>query len=300
MRTRRRPLLSRAGDVVPVFAVAGVGIAVVFVVMNVLVTWAPIAVSSPSASASAGPSFAATPSFVPSATPTPFITPAPTASLPATRPTIIRSAVSASDPNGAWTVYLLYPTFLAGSTPWADSINADVGGEMDTRAVQWEQGPAANREPGAKRNTLYGSFTTEFLTPALASFTVTWTDETASATPGLNVETFTYDLGTGQRLAFGDVFPDFTSALAVISTSSRGLLEDEFGVNFDPSIAVDGTSPSAANFANWAVTPAGIRFTFAQYQVSARADELPTIVVPWSTLKPVLAETGPVGILAGF
>jgi hypothetical protein len=114
------------------------------------------------------------------------------------------------------------------------------------------------------------------------------------------VESITYDLGTGQRVAFGDVFPDTTSALAVISAKSRSLLQDQLGSGFDPTVAVDGTSPSPVNFSNWAVTKDGMRFTFAQYQVTTRADLQPTVIVPWDTLLPLLAQTGPVATVAGL
>ena len=300
MRTRRKSLLARAGDVLPVLGVAGIGVAVVFVVMNVLVTWAPIAEASPSPSPTAGPSFPVIPSFRPLATDTPFMTPAPTASLPSTKPVLIRSAVSSSDPNGAWTVYVEYPTFLAGTTPWAEAIDAEMNDEIEARAAQWEAGPAADRAQGAKTNTLYGSFTSELLTPALASFTLTWKSDTSTGSPGLGLETITYDLGTGRRLAFADVFPDSTSALATISAKARSLLQDQLGSGFDPAVAIDGTSPSPVNFSNWAVTKDGIRFTFAQYQVISRADLQPTVVVPWETLRPVMIQTGPVATVAGF
>jgi hypothetical protein len=300
MRSRKRSVFSRAGDVVPVFGVAGLGIAVAFVVMNILVTWAPIAVDSPSPSVSALPSFVPSPSVAPSDTPTPVLTPPPTASLPPTRPTLIRSAISAADPNGVWTVYLVYPTFLSGTTPWADAINAQMTDEMQGRAAQWEVGPAAGRRPGVRKNTLSGSFTTELLTPALASFTITWADDSSAQPPGLSVETVTYDLASGQRLAFGDLFPDATVALNVLSLSSRALLQDQLGAGYDPAVAVDGTAPSAANFGNWAVTPTGVKFTFAQYQVTRRPDLQPAVLVPWNTLRPVMTQTGPLAAVAGF
>ena len=300
MRTRRKSLLARAGDVVPVFGVAGIGFAVVFAVMNILVTWAPIVVASPSPSATAAPSVVATPSVAPLVTDPPFVSPAPTASLPATRPVLIRSAVAVQDPQSHWIVYLEYPTFQAGTTPWADAINAEMRDEIETRAAQWEVGPAADRAQGAKINTLYGSFTTELMSPALASFTLTWKDDTSTRPPGLGLETVTYDLGTGQRLTFGDVFPDSTSALGAISVKARSLLKDQLGSGFDPAIAVDGTSPTPGNYANWAVTRDGIRFTFTQFQVTARADLQPNVVVPWDTLRPVMVKTGPVAAVAGL
>ena len=299
MLTRRKSLLGRALDAVPIFAVAGVGIAGVFIAMNVLVTWAPVSVASPTPSPSTGPSFPATPPILPVVTDTPFLTPLPTASLPAVKPTIIKSAVSDSDPAGAWKVYLAYPTFKAGSTPWAEQMNADVGDEMQTRVTQWETGPAAVPRRG-KLNTLYGSFVTDLLTPDLASFTVTWTDDSNPGAVQLGVETITYDLGTGQRLAFDDLFPDATTALAVISPQTRSLLQDQLGAAYDATIAEVGTSPTTSNFSNWALTTVGVKFVFAQYQVTDSVDLEPAVVVPWGTLKPVMVQTGPMAILAGF
>lgn len=299
MLTRRKSLLARALDTVPLFAVAGIGVAAVFIAMNVLVTWAPISAASPSPSSSPGFTFPPTPSIRPVVTGTPFLTPAPSASVPATKPTIIKSAVSAADPQGVWKVYLAYPTFRAGTTPWADQMNADVGDEMQTRATQWESGPAANPRPG-KLNTLYGSFVTDLLTPELASFTVTWTDDSNLGAVQLGVETISYDLSSGQRLAFDDLFPDATSALATISPQTRSLLQVLLGAAYNPAIAEVGTSPTTSNFTNWGLTTAGVKFVFPQYQVTDRADLQPAVVVPWETLKPVMVQSGPLASLAGF
>jgi hypothetical protein len=224
MRARRKSTLARARDVAPVFVVIGIGVAAVFVAMNVLVTAAPVPIDqSPSPSVSALPSFPSTPSILPASV-TSIPTPAQTASLPAGRPTIVNSALSASASNRAWTVYLGYPAFVEGTTPWADDIDADILGELQTRAAQWEQGPAANRQAGAKVNTLSGTFTTELLTPALASFTMTWVDDSSPSGPGTSVETLNYDLSTGQRIAFDDLFIDSSNALAVISSAAVPLL----------------------------------------------------------------------------
>ena len=284
----------------PFFAVAGVGIAAVFMAMNVLVTWAPIVVVSPSPSTSAAASASASSSVLPLVTATPSGSPAPTASLPGTKPRILNSAIKATAPNGTWSVDLGYPTFRAGTTPWASSIDADISGEVQTKAAQWETGPAANRQAGVKVNTLIGSYTMDLLTPALASFTMTWADDSYSGPPVLGVETLTYDLSTGQRLAFGDVFPDSTSALAVISAEARSLLQDELGSGFVAGIADDGTNPTVLNFGNWAITKSGVKFTFGQYQVTSDPTAQPSVVVPWDALRPVMVQIGPVAKVAGF
>jgi hypothetical protein len=286
---------------VPVFAIAGIGIAGVFLAMNVLVTAAPVAVDlSPSPSTSASPSLPASPSALPFASATSVVTPAPTASLPDYPPTFVNSAVSATDPNGVWDVYLRYPAFVKGTTPWAESIDSSILTDVQTRAAQWEEGPASNRQAPGKVNTLYGSFTTELLTPALASFTLTWEDNSSPSGPVTGVETLNFDLGTGQRIAFEDLFTDPQAALAAVSAKALSLLQVELGASYEPTIAVEGTSPAPANYVNWALTQAGIKITFDPYQVSSSGTELPTVVVPWASLLPVMVPTGPVAALAGL
>jgi len=285
----------------PVVAVAGIGVAGVFLAMNVLVTAAPVAIDlSPSPSISPSPTIPASPSLLPFPSSTSVVTLAPTASLPDYRPTLVNSVVSAADPNGVWDVYLKYPALVTGTTPWADAIDASIRGQLQTRATQWEEGPAAYRQAAGKVNTLYGSFTTELLTPALASFTLTWEDNSSADGPVTGVETLNFDLGTGQLIAFDDLFTDPQAALAVVSTKALSLLQVELGPTYNPTIAVEGTSPAPANYDNWALTTDGIKITFDPYQVSPSGSTLPTVVVPWDSLLPVMAPTGPVASLAGL
>lgn len=286
----------------PVFGVLGLCVIGVFVAMNVLVSAAPIALNfnSPSPSDSPSTSLLGSPTILPFATDSSIPTPAPFASVPDTRPTIINSAISESDPNGVWTVYLGYPSFLAGTTPWADAIDADIGLEVQTRVTQWEQGPASNRQVSGKRNVLSGAFKTELLTPALASFTLTWEDDASASQPATGVETLNYDLSTGQRIAFDDLFSDADVALIAMSNAAESQLIDLLGDNYDQAVVAEGISPSRTNFIHWAITAAGIKITFAEHQVARTVSSLPAVVVPWASLRSAMVQTGPVAKLAGF
>jgi hypothetical protein len=304
MRQRRPSLFSRALDVLPVVGVLGLCVVVVFIAMNVLVTAAPIALNfnspSPSPSDSVSPSLLGSPTALPLATDTSIPTPAPAASVPDSRPTIINSAISESDPNGVWTVYMGYPSFLAGTTPWADAIDADIGIEIQTRVTQWEQGPASNRQVSGKMNVLSGVFKTELLTSTLASFTLTWEDDASASQPATGVETLNYDLSTGQRIAFDDLFSDPDVALIAMSKEAESQLIDQLGPNYDQAVVAEGISPSRTNFIHWAITAAGIKITFAEHQVAKSLSSLPSVVVPWANLRSAMVQTGPVAKLAGF
>lgn len=233
-------------------------------------------------------------------TPYPLGSVGPRVSLPAGFPTIVHSAVSASDPGGVWKVYLLYPAFVAGTTPYANAIDDDILIELETRAVQWEQGPAAIRQAPGKVNTLYGDFHTEALTAAIGSFTLTWVDDSSTREPASYVETVNYDLGTGQRIGFDDLFVDSRAALDILAGQALPALQDQLGADYDPTLTVLGTNPSPINYLNWAITDRGMKITFAAHQVAARGDLLPAVVVPWALLRPVMVVTGPVAAMAGL
>ncbi len=303
MRLRKKSFGERARETVPVFVIVVMGIAGVFVAMNVLVTAVPTAIDNGSPSPSTRPVLFASglPTGGPFVDPTEATsTPGPTASLPSVPPTIVNSAVSEKDPDGAWVVYLRYPAFVVGTTPWADSIDADILVELRTRAAQFEQGPASDRRADGKVNTLTGSFTTELLTPALASFTLTLVDETTPGHTTTTVETLNLDLGTGQRISFGDVFMDSQTALTVLFQQAPPLLLAKLGAAYDQAVATEGTGPIMANYTHWALTPAGFKVTFSQSQVAALDQGLPFVVFPWTDLKSIMVATGPVAQLAGF
>lgn len=299
MRHRRKSLAERAIEMVPVLAVISVGILGVFIAMNVLATAPPALIGgSPSSSPSQDP-FPASPSQMAYGS-QPVSSSFPIASLPAHGPTFVRTAILEADPRGIWAVNLLYPAFVVGTTPWAQQIDTDIRGEMRTMADQWEQGPAAIRQVAGKVNKLTGSFTRELLTPALASFTLTWTDDSYTSAPKINVETLNYDLATGQRINFDDLFIDPTVALDIISGDAPTLLKQELGAGYDPVLIVKGTTSLPSNYLHWAVTTAGLKITFSQSQVTQSAGDLPSIVVPWRDLRVAMVDTGPVAKLAGL
>jgi hypothetical protein len=268
MRTRKKSVFARAREAAPVLAVVGTGVAGVFVAMNLLAISAPVAVGrSYPPTASPAPSFPGSPSVLPLASSTAIVTTPRPAQLPGKKPVIVNSAVSATDPKGAWVVYLAYPAFLAGTTPWAETFNDDILTELQARAAQWESGPAAIPRTSGVVNKLTGTFQTELLTSALAAFTLTWVDDSSTDGPVTNVETVNYDLSTGQRIGFDELFTVPAVALKVISTEAVPMLQAELGAEYDPSIAVEGTSATADNYNHWALRSSGLKITFGENQV---------------------------------
>jgi hypothetical protein len=281
----------------PVVAVATLGFVAVFVAMTTL-GWG--AVEKPPASPSASPSAAASLATYTVPTPEPTDTPPPGVPLPSTRPGVLVGHRTAWGPNRLWRIDIRYPVFVAGTTPLADVINADIAAEVDTRVTIFESGPAAVLQTPGKLNLLTCYYSQDLLLPDLASFTMRWTDDTTVGEPVISVQTLDYTMDNGLRMDLGAIFADLPGALAIISVQSRDQLKLALGAAYDETVAGRGTAAVASSFRNWALTPSGLKITFAQYQVGGAAVGLPAVVIPWSMLKSVMLPYGPAAHLAGF
>jgi hypothetical protein len=282
------------------FIVVAAGIVAVFVAMNVLVVAAPVSVESSSGpGASSTPTFAEIPSASPVDLPSEIETPVPSVSLPTTRPTIIVSVIRAES-KGVWSYHLVYPAFLAGTTPWAAEIDADIYEDVNSRALQWAGGPAANPRASGKVNRLTGSYEEELLTPEIASFTLIWADDSRDEYPGLGCETLNFDLRTGHRISFDSVFNDTRAALTIMSGIAQASLQEQLGADYDAWLVADGTAPTADHYIHWALMKGGVKITFDQYQVTTREGPLLSVIVPWESLRGVIVQTSPVAKIAGL
>jgi len=291
-------VMRRLKALLPVAGIAVLAVVAVTIAMTVLggdptapVVPPSVAATVPGGSQSGAPSATASVAAY---------SPGHTEPLPSTPPVVRTVRRQERDPDGVWYVDFLYPQFQPDSTPLGYVVNQDIASEIDTRIVAFESGPAAVRQAPGKRNQLTGSYDINMLSPDLASFTLRWVDDTAVDHPATTVETLTYALDTGQRLDFGDLFADQPGAFALLSDQSRIKLRQLLGNAYDPTVVEAGTSPIGDNFTNWALTEAGLKITFAEFQVGDSTVGTPFVVISWSDLKLVMRPDGPASRLAGF
>jgi len=314
------PLAARLRIVAPVAAVVALALVAVFVAMTVLGSATPAPTASPSGPAVVDATGSPTPPPTPSPTPPPTPSPSDTAATGSQTPgptgpppTVTSGTGSAKDPHGIWTVSYRYPRLAAPAIPMIATVNEDIAADIEARLRAFESGNAAIRQQPGKVNTLTGSYTVELLRSDLASFRLTWVDDTSGAHPATMIETLNYDLNSGVRIAFDDVFADGAGARAILSQQSRALLHSVLGADYDPTVVTDGTSPDCPslsgptpscplpagdNFGTWALNSKGLTVVFQEYQVAAYADGSPSVVVPWSALAGVLKTDGPAAPLA--
>jgi hypothetical protein len=145
------------------------------------------------------------------------------------------------------------------------------------------------------------------------------TSETASPAPGLFVArltTYTYTGGahgsqlldvhsfnsvTGQELTLASLFRPGSPYLQRFAAEAPSLildkLQDQGVTQDDVAQWADGYSPKPENYNTWEPTAAGLKITFAQYQLGAYALGMPDIVIGWDKLRDLLATDSVVGAL---
>jgi hypothetical protein len=298
MFRRRRTIADRIRSVLPAAFAVAFGVALMTGGMNLIGTVPPLLFTGPTPSPTPSQiTFPPIPSYA-IVTDPPEVTALPSITLPTTKPVILTKRLVERDPAGVWDVAIEYPQFQSTSTPLATELNVGIEDLIRTQADQFEAGPAAVRQRAGKVNHLVAGFTAQLVTPALANLTLTWSDDTYPGNVALGVLVLNLDLATGQLLDFDSLFTDSDAALGVLSTQSIDSLYYQLGARWDETRAQLGLTPTHAHFANWGITAAGIRVVFDQFQV-INADELPSVVVPWSALRPYMRAGGPVGQLAG-
>ena len=117
-----------------------------------------------------------------------------------------------------------------------------------------------------------------------------------AAHPYHYAQTLTYDLESGTQISLDQIFMPGTDYLQAISDYCKTELAGR-DIAFDAFST--GADPTAENYRNWNLIPAGLMITFDEYQVAAYAAGAQTVVIPYSTLRDILAPEGPVSKISG-
>jgi len=137
------------------------------------------------------------------------------------------------------------------------------------------------------------------LSPDLASFTLRWVDDTEVDYPATSVETLTMR-STPANVSISATSSPTSRVPLRFYPSSRG----SSCVSCWHRLRSDGRrgrhEPDRHYFTNWALTEAGLKITFPEFQVGDATVGTPFVVISWSDLKLVMRPDGPVSRLAGF
>ena len=190
-----------------------------------------------------------------------------------------------------------YPVIGGVDATVAAAVNGVLYADAHTAVTQFTQGAIDSGSPsgGDPPSSASQTFSVSLSQPTLLSLGALYSEYlTGAVHGGAALATWTFDLTTGHRITLAELFRPGSGYLNVLSTESRKRLRALFN---DPSLddfINPGTTPSASNFQSWQLTPSGLRITFGQYQVAPYALGMPSIVIPWTSLRPVLNLRSPV------
>jgi hypothetical protein len=209
----------------------------------------------------------------------------------------IEAAVASGTIDATGATWIVRTPRLLGPLDAAvlETIDAALATGVEDDLAAFEAGSSAPIDEAMSSDEFSADFTVALLAADLASLRVlTYTYPSGAAHGGTALETWTFDLRTGRRLALADLFSPGADYLGAIATETRRSLLDRYAIDRSSRQWVkDGTRPKAANYSGWALTPDGLEITFGQYQVAPYAAGMPVVVIGWSRLAGLLDPAGP-------
>lgn len=196
------------------------------------------------------------------------------------------------------------------------SINAAIKKSIDDEVTEFVAGAKEIKKPpfpGAKSEfqieyavaQLTPSFRTgkEEMSPAILSLSLHSLPYYAGAAhPNGSVRSMNFDLRTGGQFALADLFTSGSDYFTPLVAYVRADLKKQFEPFSSKTIGLDdwimtGTEPTAENYAVFLLRKDGLAFVFNPYQVAPYVFGERTVVVPWATLRAILAPAWqPVGV----
>ena len=194
-----------------------------------------------------------------------------------------------------------YPQLAAASGGAIDAFNREVKAIVTREAEEFkaQAQPRDRRMAGMPGNTLDISYAVKHNAGDLVSVSIFSSVYYAGAAHGgRETIVYNYDLRSGQQLQLSDLFRPGANYLQLMSDYSMRSLRRQLGRDADTEMLKEGTAPKADNFKDCAITRRGIEINFEQYQVAAYAFGPQTVVIPYSQLRGILREDGPLAALA--
>ncbi|WKZ47236.1 MAG: RsiV family protein [Anaerolineales bacterium] len=107
--------------------------------------------------------------------------------------------------------------------------------------------------------------------------------------------TMNYDLEQGRKLSLDDLFVEDSGYLKTISSYCIAQLSKR-DIGFFGGFE-QGADPTSENYRNWNIANEGLLITFDEYQVAPYAAGPQTVTVPYSELKPLINQQGPLVVV---
>ncbi len=222
--------------------------------------------------------------------------PTPEPPTPAPPPSISSVVIASNAPDSRWKVTFKKPVIggigQEAATKINDAITTQINGYIN--AFTGSGLPAVS--VGMGPSTLEGDFTIALDSPTVISlrFTVL-TYVSGAAHPVGAPGSLNFDVSSGDTINLADIFDDPAAALPVLSTQAHASLSTALGAD----LTWAGPAPAMSFFDKaWAMTPAGLEFSWAQGDLASMAAGMPSATLAWSGIKTLIKPSSPAGEFA--
>lgn len=227
-----------------------------------------------------------------SATPLPSgVTPAPTVELPT--PVIDSVVVSSNAPDSRWTVTFKKPVISGIGGSAATAMNNTISDAVDGFIGAFTGSGLPAVASGDGPSTLEGDFSIALDSPTLVSLRFTMiTFVTGAAHPAEAPASLNFVVSSGAKISLTDLFANPSTALSTLSPLAQTRLSSLLGSD----LTWTGPASSMTFFEKgWAITPAGLEFTWAQGDIASEAAGMPSVTLTWSGIKSIILPSSPAG-----
>jgi hypothetical protein len=221
------------------------------------------------------------------------VTPAPTIALPT--PVIDSVVISSNAPDNSWTVTFKKPVVSGISDAAATAMNNAITDAVNGFVSAFTGGGLPAVASGEGPSTLEGDFSIALDSPTLVSLRFTMvTFVTGAAHPAETPGSLNFVVSSGAKINLTDLF---TSPVAAVSTLSL-MAHTQLSASLGTDLTWSGSAPSMTFFEKgWAMTPAGLEFTWAQGDIASEAAGMPSVTLAWPAIKSIILTSSPAGEL---
>ncbi len=202
----------------------------------------------------------------------------------------VRNVHIQSGGDGSPAVSLYYPAF------GVDAVDADIRAWAEGVARSYDEEVRGSIAPDGEKPGSYGMwdltgiFSLERPSPDIVSVTFNVYSYSGGAHGNLVITCRNYDLASGRRLEFADLFGDPEKALELMAVWSRESLTTSLGDEADEDMIRDGTAPDLRNFGELSLMLGGIGIQFQPYQVGPWSAGPQQVDMPLAALAPAAPE----------
>lgn len=221
-----------------------------------------------------------------------YITPPPGPASGGPTPAIDGVVISSSAPDNSWTVTFMKPVVSGIPDAVAGKINDAITAKVGGYIQNFSGGTLPAVAAGGAPNTLQGDYTTGLASPSIISLRFSLLT-TLSGSSHLTAESgsINFWVYTGATISLSDLFTDQNAALSTISNQAHTALAASLG----SSLTWSGSASSLSFFDAWAMTKAGLEFTWAQGKIAGDSAGSPSVILAWSSIKSIINASGPAG-----